>query len=188
MAQASHKRNRKKAAQTKHPLPGWVWLLAGLAIGLAVAAYFYMQGRDPTPPAQVAPAPAASIAPPAKPAAVKPKSDKPQTDKPRFDFYTILPEMEVVVPDTNKGERANSKASTYLLQVGSFRVFAEADNLKAQLALLGVESRIETVTGSDNDTWHRVRVGPYNDPRELNKIRTRLLNNNINAILLQIKG
>jgi len=51
-----------------------------------------------------------------------------------------------------------------------------------------VESRIETVSGGDKDTWHRVRLGPYTDPREVNKIRTRLLNNNINAILLQIKG
>ena len=80
------------------------------------------------------------------------------------------------------------KPGTYFLQAGSFRSFAEADNLKAQLALLGVESKIDTVTVNNTDTWHRVRVGPYQDLRELNKIRTRLLNNNINAILLKING
>lgn len=189
MAQASRKSRKKPAARAAKPLPGWLWLLAGLAIGLAVAVYFYLQGRTAAPTPQTAPPPAAAPTPQSKTPAPKPKDAKTQTDKPRFDFYTILPEMEVVVPDSHKDERAASdKSSVYLLQAGSFRAYAEADNLKAQLALLGVESRIETVTGSDNETWHRVRVGPYTDARELNKIRTRLLNNNISAILLRVKG
>jgi len=97
----------------------------------------------------------------------------------------------VVVPDVRDktGQTARvDRPGTYILQAGSFRSYAEADNLKAQLALLGVESKIDTVTVNNSDTWHRVRVGPYQDLRELNKIRTRLLNNNINAILLKING
>ncbi len=193
MAQASHKRRKKAAARSGSPVPGWLWLVIGLLIGLSVAAYFYLQGRPVTAAAPAEPA----APPPATPSAkksstAKPKSQDAAAAKPRFDFYTILPEMEVVVPDAPKSGRsapsATDKPAVYLLQVGSFRAYPEADNLKAQLALLGVESRIETVSGGDKDTWHRVRVGPYTDPREVNKIRTRLLNNNINAILLQIKG
>lgn len=182
MAQASQKRRKKTASGP--PVPGWLWLVIGLLIGLSVAAYFYLQGRPAS-----APVPAAPVE--KKSPAAKTNDKDEQATKPRFDFYTILPEMEVVVPDAPKGGRSSSstdKPAVYLLQVGSFRAYPEADSLKAQLALLGVESRIETVSGADNDTWHRVRVGPYTDPREVNKIRTRLLNNNINAILLQIKG
>lgn len=190
MAQASQKRRKKTASSP--PVPGWLWLVIGLLIGLSVAAYFYLQGRPagtPEPAADAPPAPAAPVE--KKSPAAKTDDKDEQAAKPRFDFYTILPEMEVVVPDAPKGGRTSpstDKPAVYLLQVGSFRAYPEADSLKAQLALLGVESRIETVSGADNDTWHRVRVGPYTDPREVNKIRTRLLNNNINAILLQIKG
>lgn len=191
MAQASRKRH-KSASRPGQPLPGWVWLLGGLAIGLGVAGYFYLQAQHRTPaaaPAAQVPAPAA--APAAKHTEKKNASPNPAaTAKPRFDFYTILPEMEVVVPEAQKSAQPNGadKNSVYLLQIGSFRNFAEADSLKARLALLGVESKIETVSSSDKEVWHRVRVGPYSDARELNKIRTRLLNNNINAILMQVKG
>lgn len=191
MAQASRRRN-KSASRPGRPLPGWVWLLGGLAIGLGVAGYFYLQAQHRAPgAAPVAHVPAPAAAPPAKHTEKKnPPAEPAAAAKPRFDFYTILPEMEVVVPEAQKSARPSGadKNSVYLLQVASFRNFAEADSLKARLALLGVESKIETVSSGDKEVWHRVRVGPYSDPRELNKIRTRLLNNNINAILMQVKG
>lgn len=181
MTQASPKPPKKSTPHSSKPTPGWIWLLGGLAIGLSVAGYFYWQNREHAAPPPAAPAP--------KPTAPNTQEKKEiDASKPRFDFYTILPEMEVVVPEAQKGSRAADKPGVYLLQVGSFRSFTEADALKAQLALLGVESKIETVGGKDQEVWHRVRVGPYSDAREINKIRTRLLNNNINAIMLQIKG
>jgi len=185
MAQASRKTKKKTSSRRRQPTPGWVWLLAGLAIGLSITLFTFMKDRTATPPPVVS-----------APQAVHPKSDSTKaednkTGKPKFDFYTILPEMEVIVPDKrNKaGQSAPiDKPGIYILQVASFRSFAEADNLKARLALLGVESKIETVTVNNSDTWHRVRVGPTQDLRELNKIRTRLLNNNINPILLRVNG
>jgi cell division protein FtsN len=190
MAQATHKARKKSSPRRSKPVPGWAWLLAGLAIGLSIAYFASMKNRAKQPPA-----PAVSAAPPAasKPehtTADSKKGDK-KSAKPRFDFYTILPEMEVVVPDArNKAGQSMpiDKPGTYILQVASFHTYAEADNLKARLALLGVESKIESVTVNNTDTWHRVRVGPYQDLRELNKIRTRLLNNNISAILLRLNG
>jgi cell division protein FtsN len=189
MAQASRKA-RKKAVprQTRH-VPGWVWLFAGLGIGLSIALFTAMKDRAKHP---APPPPTASASPlPAQTKMGAAKPDDKKSPKPKFDFYTILPEMEVIVPDAHtKGGKggANDKPGTYILQVGSFRSFGEADNLKAQLALLGVESKIELVTGNSGEPWHRVRVGPTQDLRELNKIRTRLINNNISTILLRIKG
>ena len=192
MAQASRKARKKGTSRRAKAVPGWVWLLTGLAIGLSIALYTAMKDR-----AKQASAPALNTAttPAAAPKRDSAKADATVMDKkssePRFDFYTILPEMEVIVPDTrNKAGQAASidKPGNYFLQVGSFRNYGEADNLKAQLALLGIESKIEEVSANNNETWHRVRVGPYQDLRELNKIRTRLLNNNISAILLRVNG
>ena len=190
MAQATHKARKKSSPRRTKPVPGWAWLLVGLAIGLSIAYFAAMKNRVKQSPAAAANS--------AAPAAAKQdhitangKSDSKKSAKQRFDFYTILPEMEVVVPDTrNKAGQSLpiDKPGTYILQVASFRSFAEADNLKARLALLGVESKIESVTVNNADTWHRVRIGPYQDLRELNKIRTRLLNNNISAILLRLNS
>lgn len=190
MAQATKKGRRKSSPRRARPVPGWAWLLTGLAVGLSIA-YFtsphHSARHHPPPPLSGNQPPAATkqdhTAELAKP------TDK--NSKQHFDFYTILPEMEVVVPDVrskNGQTTPVAKPGTYILQAGSFRSFSEADSLKAQLALLGVEAKIDTVTVNNADTWHRVRVGPYQNLRELNKIRTRLLNNNINAILLKIKG
>lgn len=190
MAQATNKGRKKTSSRRTKPVPGWAWLLAGLAIGLSIAFFTSLRDRTkhtPTSPLGSSQAPTSAKQNRAS-AIAKPDGKK---SKQRFDFYTILPEMEVVVPDVrNKAGQTTpiDKPGTYFLQAGSFRSFAEADNLKAQLALLGVESKIDTVTVNNTDTWHRVRVGPYQDLRELNKIRTRLLNNNISAILLKING
>ena len=180
MTQASPKPRKKSTPHSSKPTPGWIWLLSGLAIGLSVAVYFYWQNRE-----HAAPSPAASASKSTAPNTLEKKEV--DASKPRFDFYTILPEMEVVVPEAQKNMRPQTKPGVYLLQIGSFRSSAEADGLKAKLALLGVESKIETVISNDKEVWHRVRVGPLSDPRELNKIRTRLLNNNINAIMMQVK-
>jgi cell division protein FtsN len=185
MGQATKKAAKKISPRRTTPVPGWVWLLAGLAIGLSIALFTSIKDHV------MQPAPPVAGALPAQTKADNAKVDVKKAVKPKFDFYTILPEMEVIVPDSrNKaGQSAPiDKPGTYILQVGSFRSFGEADNLKAQLALLGVESKIETVTVNNTDTWHRVRVGPTQDLRELNKIRTRLLNNNISAILLRVNG
>jgi cell division protein FtsN len=72
-----------------------------------------------------------------------------------------------------------------VLQVGSYRSFAEADRQRAQLALQGFESRIERVS-VDNDTWHRVRIGPISDLAELNRTRQRLRDADIEALTIQV--
>ena len=75
---------------------------------------------------------------------------------------------------------------TYLLQAGSFKSQPQADQLKAKLALLGLQSDIQTVTVNNTETWHRVRVGPYNDLAALNTARARLKENQLEAILLRV--
>ncbi len=190
-SQRSKKRAPKKTTakkkSAKKPTPGWVWMLGGLAIGLGVAVivYFYDRGDETVNKATEAVADAIKAAP-------KPKQTETaeEDDEPRFDFYTLLPELEVIIPESEiKEERARIKEKddvAYMIQVGSFRSYGEADSLKAQMALLGIEADIDPVS-SKGEQWLRVRVGPFTSKRELNKIRNRLHSNNINTMLVQIK-
>jgi cell division protein FtsN len=179
------KRNRKKARALP---PGWGHLAIGVAIGLAIGAaiYFYQTRFRHHPPAQAVIAPPVEKKPPAKPEITQ------QPAKPQYDFYTLLPEMEVVIPekddiaDSTQHARADKKV-VYVLQAGSFRRFEEADTLKANLALIGIQATIQSVAINGDETWYRVRMGPYSDFSQLRQARSRLRKNDIEYIVLKIK-
>ena len=168
--------------------PGWVWLLIGLLIGLAVAFIVYLGGftvselKNSLPPAQAEKSPPTDVRSVTKPS--QPVPAAPTTAKPRFDFYTILPEMEVAVPE----HEVNGKPGKYLLQAGAFRSFEEADRLKASLVLLGMEASIQTVTVNNKDTWYRVHIGPYKSLAKVDAARARLKENRIETVVLKVKG
>lgn len=181
---------RASARGPAHAKPGW-WFLAGLMLGLLVALGVYLKlPRAGEPAASNANRAATEKNPnnakaPAGPAA---------SAKPRFDFYTILPELEVALPDQETATKPKSstaqagKPESYILQAGSFKSFEEADRLKASLNLIGIEAGIQTVTVNNKDTWHRVQIGPYQDLAELNAVRARLKQNNIDTVLLKLRG
>ena len=193
------RRNRKtKKAESA---PGWIWMLFGLAIGLVIAAGVYFR-RAPSPGDHAAtserttPAPAAAERAPARrgaPArgAAPSSGDTAKTSDQRFDFYDILPQYEVVVPEveTAAGPSARAKPvdepGSYVLQAGSFGAAADAEKLKASLALLGIESRVQKVA-IDDDVYHRVRIGPITDLDKLNRIRRQLHDAHINAMLMKV--
>ncbi|MBI3561972.1 MAG: SPOR domain-containing protein [Gammaproteobacteria bacterium] len=187
-------------------LPGWLWMLGGLTIGLFVAFLVYLNNHTPTSARnglgktieqtikQIQPQAASKPSPPATPS-IESKTSPPTADTkpaPKFDFYYILPELEVAVPDQELAKAASGKDKSpdsntaYILQAASFKSHEEADRLKAKLALNGVEATIQSVT-INNDTWHRVRVGPIKDISLLNKTRRRLQDNGITAIVVKAK-
>ena len=167
----------------------FVGLIIGLATALGVA--FYMN-KTPIPfltkkpvaekPADGAKAPEITGMPGGKATA---------PEKPKFDFYKILPGSEEPVSEKDlkaagKGKPEDSK-DVYLLQAGSFQNPADADNLKAQLAILGVEAVVEPINLPDKGTWYRVRMGPYNKIDEINKMRSTMAANGIEVSLVKIK-
>lgn len=193
MAQA-RKSMAKKRSGKNPPLPGWIWLTTGLMIGLFVAFLIYLKDNYQLP--SQASAQASSKQTDARAVRKQPAPGKlpPPPSHTKFDFYTILPEMEVAVPDedietqSQKTEKtAPVKKGSYILQAGSFKHTEQAERMKASLALIGIEASIQSVTIDNKQTWHRVRIGPYNDVNKLNQVRSRLRENNINAILLRIK-
>ena len=187
---------------TKKPMPGFVWLLAGLAIGLFASFLMYLE-KQPKEELSFKEAVIQELE------KVKPannsksqnsgSTEKKTTQEPRFDFYTILPELEVFIPESEITRKAENKkpvqisnttvaaGKTYLLQAGSFNDPADANRLKATLALLGVQSTIQTVS-IKNGTWHRVRIGPFNNTDRLHETLNTLKQNNIHAMTMELKN
>ena len=118
---------------------------------------------------------------------VLPKEESLDEAKPdnKFDFYTILPETESTVTEQEVKE-SSIKKDNYFLQVGAFQNEADADNMKAKLALQGFEAVVQTATIPEKGVWHRVRVGPLNDIVQINRIRGELTTNGFNTDLIKV--
>ncbi|HZX31999.1 MAG TPA: SPOR domain-containing protein [Rhodocyclaceae bacterium] len=137
---------------------------------------------------------------PAQPMALPGKPGDPVPEK-RFQFYDILPGKSDAVPgggkpvpeakkDDKKEEPKKDDAKKeepkqpLFLQAGSFSKPTDADNLKASLALMGVEASVQQVMVQDK-TFYRVRLGPYSKPEEVNKVRSELAKAGIDASLVK---
>ncbi len=164
------------------------WVLAALVIGLSTALLVFLHSQKPAEDNTVVKPVEQTSAQPMK----KTQTSQAAPEKPRFEFYTILPEFEVEIPETEikirKHEEKRGKAGPgrYLLQVGSFRTYKDADKLKAKLAMLGIESTIETAKVKDT-TWNRVKLGPYRSLNTVDRVRKKLRQNQIDAIVVSAK-
>jgi cell division protein FtsN len=96
----------------------------------------------------------------------------------------VVPEVETAAGPSARAKPVDEPGS-YVLQAGSFGAAGEADKLRANLALLGIESRVQRVT-IDDDVYHRVRIGPISDLEKLNRIRRQLRDAHINAMLMKV--
>jgi cell division protein FtsN len=88
---------------------------------------------------------------------------------------------------TQASAAAMSSPGVYLLQVGAFRSLAQADRLKAKLGLLGFEAAIQAVEINANQTWYRVRIGPYRDRAELSEYRDRLREGGYQPLAIRVE-
>lgn len=173
-----------------------VGLVTGLAIALGVA---FFVNKTPIPFLSK-PKPAAKEADAAKAPAISGLPTQPNVaakapEKPKFDFYKILPGGEE--PVSEKELKAAAKAAAkgqpdlakdvYYIQAGSFQNPAEADNQKARLAILGIESSVEPTMVPDKGTRYRVRLGPFAKLEELNRVRATLAQNGIDASMVKVK-
>ena len=183
---------RSTRGQSSSGMPAWFLLLGGILIGLGIAGFLMFKGYLPQI-TQHTPATDSDQATPVGEALLDDDTDKTsKPDKPRFDFFTVLPEMEVVIPEQELSRKAKPSTGSvsgtaldsYILQAGSFRNANDAEQMKAQLALLGSIATIQTVTVND-ETWHRVRIGPFEGARKADEIRRLLDDNNIDTLVLK---
>lgn len=127
--------------------------------------------------------------------------------KPRFDFYTLLKESEVFVPeveepplvkaplptdpakkkDDEKVPAEKSSPYEFILQTGSFRARGDADSLRARLLLLNLKATVESAGTKPGEVWYRVMVGPFTSQETLARARTALQQNGVDSILVKRK-
>ena len=112
---------------------------------------------------------------------------------PKLEFYQRLPDKEVNISEWESPAAAPARPdraaapALFVLQVGSFREYAAADQIKARLALAGVKANIQRVVINGQDVRHRVRVGPYTNAKELQQARQRLAAHDLDFMLLKLE-
>lgn len=166
-------------------------MLFGLSIGLSVAFAIYVKDRHPDGnPAFAQKDTAANLAVDNN-GEVESTAETETPKKSRFDFYEMLPNFEVIIPEQEPDvaadiePRAVVDPGIYVLQAGSFTSYADADRRRAELAMQGIESNIQRVT-IDDKVYHRVRIGPIDDLRELNILRSRLRAARIDVLRIRL--
>ncbi|MGH8210777.1 MAG: SPOR domain-containing protein [Steroidobacteraceae bacterium] len=161
--------------------------LAGVV--LASAVFIYVGGkRQSTHEAGDVPRPD-----PHRPAAADTEASA-GTGQPaeKYDFYQMLPNFEVVVPEKEKDVKRDLPATArierpgvYVLQAGSYRNESDADRVREQLSKEGIDAKVQRVA-VDTDVWHRVRIGPITKLDELNKLRKQLQAADVDAIVIRV--
>ena len=170
-----------------------IGILVGVLVGVCMAAgvaWYIMKSPSPyTNKEQAKP----EIAKPVGSKAIEKPAAPTGDQKPRFEFYNVLTDknantIPIKPPDKSppaKSPKADSKlAAVYepqILQAGSFSSVNDAENLKAKLALLGLEASIQTATIPDKGLWYRVRVGPYKNAGEMNHARNFMKQNGVES-------
>ena len=236
-------KGRQAVRNNSGGMPGWGWAVIGILIGAVLM--FAMRGHLPMAPRgnegpQPNPQATAQHGSDAGAAANESTSatdNTPAPKKPQYDFYSVLSEKEVRIPDAVISAQAKAeqqqkqqaaqqaaqaqaaqqaaaqkaaatapaavtenvaaapesavKASTppaagngYLLQVGAFPSAADAETLKAKLAMQGFVANVASVS-VNGQTYNRVRLGPFHSATELESTKQRLASAGINAIALK---
>ncbi|WIG56827.1 MAG: hypothetical protein OJF61_002615 [Rhodanobacteraceae bacterium] len=190
--------NRQAVRNGGTAFPGWALFLAGVVVGVIVMALAY-RGM---------PSLRRTDQPQANPNAVAQQGSSPgiaasssaSSSASQFDFYKVLPEKEVVIPNAelsamakaeqqkaaaannaststpavaSANETASSSKGTYVLQVGAYPDSSAADAKKAELALQGFTAHVQTIS-LDGKTWNRVRLGPFATATELQSMQKKL--------------
>jgi cell division protein FtsN len=200
-------RNGRQAVRNGGPnIPGWALFLAGVVVGLILFAFA----------SRHLPSLRRNDQPQANPNAVAEQGSSPgiagssaASSGSQFDFYKVLPEKEVVIPNAElsamaKAEQqkaaaannasasapASAAASTasqgggYVLQVGSYPDAGKAEAMKAQLALQGFTAHVQSIT-LDGKVWNRVQIGPFASATQLQSVQKQLSGAGIHAIPLK---
>jgi cell division protein FtsN len=229
----NNNKNRKRPAQKSSGTFGWM-LMTGLLIGLVVFGLYLKsnglkklqkhlpQNPITAPIAQVlTPEDSSGLSPEEiekleqQPSALPPEViNELENDKPQFEFYTMLSEKEVLVPEQEIVTRTQQERiatpqpsetpvdttppampvvetptksnASYMMQAGSFKNAVDAEKMRANLEAMGIEARVEK--GKVGETiYHRIKLGPYAQMTSVTTIRARLKQSGIDVIVTESK-
>jgi cell division protein FtsN len=222
-------KGRQAVRNRKGGFPAWGWAVIGIAVGVVAMVLLTRHSLLPMAPTGPQPNPQAT-AQGGGDKGLAPAESAPK--KPQYDFYSVLSEKEVRIPDDQISAQARAEqqqkqqaaaqqaqaaaaaqqppanpnapaavteniqaapasavpappaSSGYLLQVGAFPSGADAEALKAKLALQGFVANVQSVNVG-GQTFHRVRLGPFRSASELESTKQRLASAGIRAIALK---
>ena len=170
-----------------------VGFIAGVVLGLAIAvgvALFITNAPVPfvnkVRPASenVNPAAGGQLPDPNKPLYSHAPAKAVSPEPPKIDPAT---DPKAAPPPAEKGNVfPAAEDSRFLLQAGAFRTPDDADSMRARLALLGFDARIFP-REQDGTTLYRVRLGPYGNLEDVNRIRKVMTENGIDVQLVRLK-
>ncbi|HRE30967.1 MAG TPA: SPOR domain-containing protein [Candidatus Berkiella sp.] len=209
------------AANSTLIMPTWAWMIAGVTLGLTLAAILYWKLNAKHALPQTA---TIAIEETSSKGTQKQRvsAQSQEAKSHRFDFYTVLPSMTMDTPDSTTStvdlamktesslplskpqpqqpiqpEATTALAtptpstqteSKFIVQVGAFRTLQQAEELKVQLTLSGMQASIQTFKRSPNDTWHRVYVGPFTNKYEAHALQQRLQQTQaLNGLVLKMR-
>lgn len=159
--------SRARKAPAKQPMPGWMWMLLGLTIGIvgAVIAYIAMApGLDEPRSGQSQQSQQSGDQPASSQAAAANQPKLPPKQPARFTFYEMLPNLTLVPRnDTYTPGERSKKDVAYVIQAGSFADKDDAETRRAELILLGMEPSIDKARLPNGRTTYRVEIGPDED-------------------------
>lgn len=178
-------KKRKSKGKSNKGAGGAVWLLMGVVIGLslAVVGYIKFNGHIKTPEVL------ASVLSDHKTSQQKPPAHMAQA-KPKFEFYSLLPKMEVEVAHPNNPPAALPdnpalQKAKFRLQLASFKQFSDADSLKAKLTLEGFKLEIAAITLPTGEIWYRVRTPVLNDRNTALNLQKKLQKQSVASIVIK---
>ena len=229
---AARKGKGRQAVRNGGGFPAWAAILVGVLIGAVVVVVLMRHSLVPMTPRTGPQAnPQATAEAPGETGAVAPSNAESASKKPQFDFYSVLSEKEVRIPDAEisaqaKAEQQKQAAATtpantvpataaspatpgnapvatqnveaapatavpkpaagsgYMLQVGAFPNPADAETMKARLAMQGFVANVQSVD-VNGQTFHRVRLGPFPTASALEATKQRHAGAGISSIALK---
>jgi len=204
--------NRQAVRNGGAGVPGWALFVAGVVVGAIVMALAYSSMPSLRRTDQPQGNPNAVAQPGSSPGIA---ASSAASSASQFDFYKVLPEKEVVIPNaelsamakaeqqqaaaanntstvtpaaagTNAATATAASEGSYVLQVGAYPDAAAADAKKAELALQGFTAHVQTIS-LDGKTWNRVRLGPFATATQLQTMQKKLQAAGVQAMPMKEK-
>ncbi len=194
-------KNSNRSNNNTPDFPVFAGILLGMVMGLAIAggiAWFVLKKNS-------IPAPVVKEPPQATSSTDSPSNGKAGAnsgtvgEKARFEFYkeltgkpdTTSNKKEVrqppIVSQPTQTVKPAEKITVYFLQEGAYTNMDDADKVKAKLALIGLVANVQAANIPDKGLWYRVRLGPYQNSKEMNEALATLKLNGLNAAPIKIQ-
>jgi cell division protein FtsN len=207
------RRSERPSGRGDAHVPAWAWFAGGLLLGIVVMGVMWLQDHQQITQAMEAQLRSGEVQQQQQ-GGTEPAAEDAMPQH-QFEFYSVLPDMEVEVqpdslrpaapkpaaaaedavaaapaeqkPQAGQQPAANGDAdSHYLIQLASFRARADAERMLAGKALEGIPARIEKVTINDK-AYYRLRSGPYSRDQAYS-LHKRLKKSGIEILIMRVKG